>query len=618
MSENTKPFFSEKDGTAISLFGPPSSLSGVVRKKKTPREQLQESRERFTRHLTQQQIDQIKMDKVLEGLSPLSRMAERFRLENEKLKKKNEIKNISPFPDIPDPKPNTTIPFPDIPDPKPNTTIPFPSLDPKPSIKKGGKKANTKHRRHQKSKKTKKTKKTRRTRRKKSRRTRRVHKNKKMNGKTKKTGRKSRKKRKNRGGMKFDTLSGTSDSKRFFDYYLEKQKDLYQDVVIIDESEVDKNKNNVLYVIDMQNDFVDRAFLNDKGEIDTDKLTGPYVPGVGGNIGAFAVNNGKDIIKDIITFLNKNKDKFSKIIFTRDYHDANHCSFNGEDGPFPPHCVIGTPGSGLVKEIKEWITDNKDLADKIQIAFKGMHPRVDTFGAEKYDNTHYATAQIGSKCCKKGNRLLDLFSLSGRSCSDATGSYILKNNEGNALDDELFKTTHGTTPGVGVIDQMNKLDAIKFIPDNTNVYVCGLAGDYCVKDTAYNLKKTFKKSNVNVIHRLTRNAFIPIMSPFNAVELDTNPGDNNLKISKNSDSNKHLSKYIFEYTGSYKLLSNADIQKLELSKIFFDPTIPQTPTPMPTPTPTPTPMPTPTHWHFLTDPRDIMMLYKEAGVKLMI
>lgn len=416
-----------------------------------------------------------------------------------------------------------------------------------------------------------------------------------MNGKTKKTGRKSRKKRKNRGGMKFDNLSGaTTDSKRFFDYYLEKRRPKYSDVVIV-ESEVDENKDNVLYVIDMQNDFVDRAF---KDEIDTDKLTGPHVPGVG-NIGAFAVNNGKDIIQGIIAFLNKNKDKFSKIIFTRDYHDAKHCSFNGEDGPFPPHCVIGTPGSGLVKEIKHWITTNKDVAHKIQIAFKGMHPRVDTFGAEKYDNTHYATAQIGSKCCKNGNRLLDLFSFSGRSCSDATGSYILKNNEGNALDDELFKTT----PGVDVIDQMNKLDASNFIRDNTNVYVCGLAGDYCVKDTAYNLKKTFKKSNVNVIHRLTRNAFIPIMSPFNAVELDTTPGDNNLKISKNSDSNKHLSKYIFEYTGSYKLLSNAAIQKLDLSTIFFDPIgKPKAP---------------PTHWHFLTDPGDIMMLYEEAGVKLM-
>ena len=88
MSKNTKRFFSNKDGTAISLFDSAGELPDDVRRKKTRREQLQESRERFTRHLTQQQIDQIKTDEVLEGLSPLSEMAERFRLENEKLKKK--------------------------------------------------------------------------------------------------------------------------------------------------------------------------------------------------------------------------------------------------------------------------------------------------------------------------------------------------------------------------------------------------------------------------------------------------------------------------------------------------------------------------------------------------
>lgn len=148
---NTDPFFPKN---AISLFDPAGELPKDLRRKKTSIEELNDNRERYRRHLIQKKINEIKMEKALEGLSPLSEMAERFRLENEKLKKKEELEEIPPFPDIPDPK-------------KSKTTIRFPDMD---VLKEGGKKANTKHRRQQKSKKTKKS---RRTRIKKSRRTRR-------------------------------------------------------------------------------------------------------------------------------------------------------------------------------------------------------------------------------------------------------------------------------------------------------------------------------------------------------------------------------------------------------------------------------------------------------------
>ena len=158
---NPNPFFSNYNGPVISLFDSAGELPDDVRRKKTRREQLMVDRERFERHLMEKRLTKLNTDKALEGLSPLSGMTERFRLENEKLKKKEELKKIGPFPNIPDTK-------------KPKTTLPFPSfLDPTSSKKKGGKKANTKHRRQQKIKKSKKTKKTRRTRRKKSRRTRR-------------------------------------------------------------------------------------------------------------------------------------------------------------------------------------------------------------------------------------------------------------------------------------------------------------------------------------------------------------------------------------------------------------------------------------------------------------
>ena len=51
-------------------------------------------------------------------------------------------------------------------------------------------------------------------------------------------------------------------------------------------------------------------------------------------------------------------------VFTRDWHPANHCSFQSEGGPWPSHCVQDTPGaefavglqfpdSGLVIDIEK-------------------------------------------------------------------------------------------------------------------------------------------------------------------------------------------------------------------------------------------------------------------------
>lgn len=444
--------------------------------------------------------------------------------------------------------------------------------------------------------------------------TKKIRKYKKINNKTKKTRHKhirSKKSRKNRGGMKENNIVNKNDSLEFFNYYLKKYEDSdqYHDVVkhITNIDNEIKGDNNILYVIDMQNDFVDRPLkiiTNNATYIMDTELNGPLIPILNGTIGSFAVNNGSDVINKIIDFLNRNESKFSKIIFTRDFHDSRHCSFTIEGGPFPPHCSIGTYGSGLVGEIKNWITENS--SDKVQVAFKGMHPKVDTFGAEKYSNDHYEKAQIGEKCCKnpqekisQNKKMLSKIFASNNtmSCSDATGSYILNDDNLDPLNDLIFGAN---AYGEKVMKQMKSLDTNEFIQHGSNVYVCGLAGDYCVKDTAYNLKDKFPYANVNVIHSLTRNAFIPIKSPFSIPREDEDPSANNFKISKITDKNKHLSKYIFTYDGTYNLLSKDEMDNLHLNSINLNPQEP------------------PTHWHFLHDPRDILELYSSNGVKLLV
>ena len=74
---------------------------------------------------------------------------------------------------------------------------------------------------------------------------------------------------------------------------------------------------NALLIIDFQNDFV---------------------PG-----GALAVEGGDEIAEPI----QKLAPHFDVVAATRDWHPPDHVSFETEGGPWPVHCVQGTPGAEL-------------------------------------------------------------------------------------------------------------------------------------------------------------------------------------------------------------------------------------------------------------------------------
>jgi nicotinamidase/pyrazinamidase len=77
--------------------------------------------------------------------------------------------------------------------------------------------------------------------------------------------------------------------------------------------------SRALLIIDFQNDFT---------------------PG-----GALAVPDG-DAIAGRVNELIESGD-FDLVVATRDWHPANHDSFQEQGGPWPPHCVQGTPGAEL-------------------------------------------------------------------------------------------------------------------------------------------------------------------------------------------------------------------------------------------------------------------------------
>ena len=76
---------------------------------------------------------------------------------------------------------------------------------------------------------------------------------------------------------------------------------------------------HALLIVDVQNDFL---------------------PG-----GALAVPDGDQVIAPINALAAD--PRFDLVIATRDWHPADHASFAAQGGPWPPHCVQGTPGAEL-------------------------------------------------------------------------------------------------------------------------------------------------------------------------------------------------------------------------------------------------------------------------------
>lgn len=75
---------------------------------------------------------------------------------------------------------------------------------------------------------------------------------------------------------------------------------------------------SALIIVDLQNDFC---------------------PG-----GSLAVPDADAIVPVVRILLDTFLQHRRPIAFTRDHHPANHISFVSRGGPWPPHCVPGTPG----------------------------------------------------------------------------------------------------------------------------------------------------------------------------------------------------------------------------------------------------------------------------------
>lgn len=148
-------------------------------------------------------------------------------------------------------------------------------------------------------------------------------------------------------------------------------------------------------------------------------------------IGKLYVAGAENARQAIIAFIKKNAEFIGEVIFTVDWHTVNHCSFKANGGIWPAHCVQYSEGAGVDDEILHLCIE---LGINMKFFIKGNDDSVEEYGAFE---------KIGS--------LMTI---------GKDGYSIVTNNHKN----DSYITFN-----------------------STDLVVCGIAGDYCVKNTIANL-----------------------------------------------------------------------------------------------------------------------------------
>ena len=138
-----------------------------------------------------------------------------------------------------------------------------------------------------------------------------------------------------------------------------------------------------LVVVDFQNDFT---------------------PG-----GALAVADGDAIAPRVDELIESGR--FDLVVATRDWHPPDHGSFAERGGPWPPHCVQGTPGAELHESLAR---------EKVDVVVdKGQDPASDGYSA--FDGTDF-----GSLLRERGVDRLTLVGLATDYCVKNTALDALR------------------------------------------------------------------------------------------------------------------------------------------------------------------------------------------------
>ena len=342
-----------------------------------------------------------------------------------------------------------------------------------------------------------------------------------------------------KGGAK--ALLGNTDLSEIWNYMFKQRAPTK--MVIHEMPKLSEGKKKALFVIDMQNDFVDRYYdrknPNEMHPVWKDAMyLDSSIKDLHGS-GNFAVAAGSEMVEDMTNYVKHAIESadYSHIIFSRDYHPVGHSSFNknafyeqhlcgvcgnsndnkcidDDGGVFPAHCVQGKEGAKIIDELEHLITNN----EKIKIVFKGVHPHCDSYTAVEKINIDTIASNKKHVRNETSNKL----------CSSISGGYRLHKQlsndataaEATAEESKTFNDAFDYIPATKqaaaefkCVKESNvytlQKETYKYLEDVEVIEVCGLAGDYCVRDTVVALARKYKEKQIVLLNDLTRYPVLP-------------------------------------------------------------------------------------------------------------
>jgi nicotinamidase/pyrazinamidase len=112
-----------------------------------------------------------------------------------------------------------------------------------------------------------------------------------------------------------------------------------------DPSKINLAPGDALIVVDVQKDFL---------------------PG-----GKLGVPDGDAVVPVMNRYLQRFRQAKLPLYATRDWHPEGHCSFESQDGPWPPHCLAGSQGAEFA--------DGLDLQDDVRVISKATTVEKDAY-----------------------------------------------------------------------------------------------------------------------------------------------------------------------------------------------------------------------------------------------
>ena len=129
------------------------------------------------------------------------------------------------------------------------------------------------------------------------------------------------------------------------------------------------------------------------------------------------------------------------ILFVCDHHPADHCSFAAQGGPWPPHCVAGTRGGDIHKDLMPHALEEL-------IFYKGEDPAQEQYSG--FEGRNIAGQSLGEVLSLMDIKTVYVVGIATEYCVKNTAEDLLKAG---------FKVTV-LTDCLGYVDRQGHLDTL--------------------------------------------------------------------------------------------------------------------------------------------------------------